>query len=272
MLIDTHAHINTMLNPTFDIPLTPQLVDEAKSIINESLSHTVQIIINVGTNIIESKNSIALAQQYPEIFATIGIHPNDCTDSWRSDITELIRLLQTKKENKIVAIGECGLDMHYPDYNLSRQQDAFRAQIDLALEHDLALVIHSRDAYDETLKMLDEYKNDIMRLVMHCFSYDQAFADYVAAQGWLLGIGGIISYPKNTELQKIIRQIDVKHVVLETDAPFLPMQSMRGKKNHPQYIALIANYIAQLRSEPVEVIAKQTTENARTLFALSRYK
>ena len=160
------------------------------------------------------------------------------------------------------------MDMHYPDYNLARQRDAFKAQIELALEHNLALIVHSRDAYDETLRILEEYKNNIRGAVMHCFSYDRAYADTVIAWNFVLGIGGTVTYPKNNELRTIVQNIDLQHIVLETDAPFLPPQSMRGKQNHPKYIRDIAEYIAQLRGESFDVIANQTTQNALALFKL----
>jgi TatD DNase family protein len=160
--------------------------------------------------------------------------------------------------------------MHYPDYNLNRQRDAFKAQIELALEHNLALVVHSRDAYDETLKILEEYKNNSMRATMHCFSYDQAFANIVTSWGFVLGIGGPITYPKNNELRNVVLNADLKNIVLETDAPFLPPQVIRGKQNHPKEIATIAQYIAELRGETFDVIAQQTTDNALKLFNLPR--
>jgi TatD DNase family protein len=162
------------------------------------------------------------------------------------------------------------MDMHYPDYNLKRQRDAFKAQIELALEHDLALIVHSRDAYDETLVILEEYKQNISRAVMHCFSYDQTFAKTVTDWNFMLGIGGTVTYPKNNELRSIVETIDIKNIVLETDAPFLPPQSIRGKQNHPKEIAPIAQFIANLRAESFEYIAQQTTKNALTLFDLNK--
>ena len=153
-----------------------------------------------------------------------------------------------------------------------KQRDAFKAQIELALEHNLALVIHSRDAYDETLRILEEYKNNITHAVMHCLSYDQAYADTVTAWNFFLGIGGTVTYPKNNDLRSIVQNINLKHIVLETDAPFLPPQTMRGKQNHPQFITIIAEYIAQLRGESFDAIANQTTDNALQLFGLDKNK
>ncbi len=267
MLIDTHCHINIMIKKTFDIPLQSNDIILAHDIIHEAQQHDVTHIINVGTSVIESINCIELAKKFNNVFAAIGIHPNDCTPQWRHDIQKLSTLI--KEENRIVAIGECGLDRHYPDYNIQRQQDAFKAQIELALNHNLALIVHSRDAYDETLYALEEFKDQITRGVIHCFSYDQAFAHQVTDWGFVLGIGGVITYPKNDFLRTIVAAINLQHIILETDAPYLPPQVIRGKKNHPKHIATIAQYIAELRNQPLEDIAHQTTINACTVFGIT---
>ena len=267
MLIDTHCHINMMIKNSFDTPLQKTDIPKAHTIIECAHNHDVKLIINVGTRSIENANCVLLAQTFPSVFATVGIHPND-SDTWQDDFKLLKNWVQKKESNKIVGIGECGIDMHYPDYNLVRQRDAFKAQIELALEHDLALIVHSRDAYDETLRILQEYHHNLTRATMHCFSYDQSFADTVTSWNFVLGIGGTVTYPKNNELRDIIQRINLKHVVLETDAPFLPPQIMRGKQNHPRHIKDIAEYIAQLRNESFDVIAEQTTRNAIALFKL----
>ena len=267
ILVDTHCHINMMVKSTFDTPLEESTLPQAQQIIAEAHKENVKIIINVGTRSIENENCILLARRFDSVFATVGIHPND-SETWQYDFTLLKKWVSEKEKNKIVGIGECGIDMHYPDYNLARQQDAFRAQIELALKYDLALVVHSRDAYDETLKILEEYKNNLSRAVMHCFSYDQAFAQTVIQWNFMLGIGGTITYPKNNELKEVVKNSSLSNIVLETDAPFLPPQNIRGKKNHPKEIATIAEYIAELRKENVKNIAQQTTHNALMLFGL----
>ena len=267
MLIDTHCHINMMIKSSFDTPLKKSDLPKAHIIIEQANAANVSTIINVGTRSIENDNCILLAQTFDSVFATVGIHPND-SDTWQKDFALLKRWVQKKEDNKIVGIGECGIDMHYPDYNLNRQRDAFKAQIELALENDLALVIHSRDAYDETLQILEEYQHNLSRAVMHCFSYDQAFAKTVTDWNFVLGIGGTVTYPKNNDLRTIVEAIDIKNIVLETDAPFLPPQVIRGQQNHPKEIATIAHFIADLRGESFESIAEQTTKNALNLFNL----
>lgn len=266
MLVDTHCHINIMVKKEFDTPLTKNMFPLAQQIVDDASKSDVKRIINVGTSLIESMNCIELAQTFEHVYATIGIHPNDCSDAWEKELKQLASHLRNKK---IVGIGECGLDFHYPEYDKQRQIDAFRFQIELALEHDLALVIHSRDAADETLKVLYEYKNDLKRGVFHCFSYDTSIAHDSIALGFVLGIGGTITYPKNEELRTIVKSISLDQFVLETDAPYLPPQYMRGKENHPREIKTIAQYIADLRNESFETIADATTRNALKLFEIS---
>jgi len=265
MLIDTHVHLNMMVKKKFDTPLTSDDLKKAEEIIFQAEQNNVTQFINVGTSVIESFNSVELAKKITPVFASIGIHPNDCTQEWLTDFEAIKEMLKKNKEY-IVAIGECGLDKHYPGYNLPRQKDAFRAHIELALEHNLPLIIHTRDAGDETLTVLDEYSKENLSGVIHCFSEDQSFADHAIDLGFVLGIGGTITYPKNEYRRDIVKNISLNTIILETDAPFLPPQIIRGKQNHPKYIKVIAEYIANLRNEPFEKIAHQTTENVRRIF------
>lgn len=268
MLIDTHCHINIMLKKNFEQPLTQAEIDAARDIIMQAQDNDVMTIVNVGTSLIESENCVILARHYDSLFATVGIHPNDCTESWREDFKKIEALAKNKEINKIVGIGECGIDLHYPNSNLSRQYDAFKAHIELALEHDLALVIHSRDAYDETLQLLEEFKKDIKRATVHCFSYDQIFADYAVENNFVIGIDGPITYPKNDVLRDVVKKTNLENIVLETDAPFLPPQTIRGKQNHPLHIKTIAQAVADTKGMTYEEVARQTTINAHKLFNL----
>lgn len=262
MLIDTHCHLNMMVKRTFDTPLSLDEIHNAQPIIHEALQHQVTTIINVGTSLVESLNCVELAKKYTSVFAAIGIHPNDCSMHWRNDLDELAKLL-LNKENKIVAIGECGLDKHYPDYNLQRQKDAFKAQIELALEHNLALIVHTRQAGQETLQALQEFKGQLTRGIIHCFSEDLDFAHAALDMGLVIGIGGTLTYPKNNLLRTIAQTLPLTSIVLETDAPFLPPQNLRGKQNHPLHIATIAHYLATLRNISIEEVSTITTQAAR---------
>jgi TatD DNase family protein len=267
MLVDTHCHVNMIIKATFDSAIQEQDLPQAKTISEEAKQHGVTSIINVGTSLQESINCITLAKAVPALYAAIGIHPNDATDAWASDLKNLESFLKNQKENKIVAIGECGLDFHYAGYNLERQEAAFRAQIEMALAYDLALIIHTRDAGAGVLAILEDYKdNASLRGTIHCFSEDQDFADRALAIGFVLGIGGTITYPKNQVLRAVVQQVGLENIILETDAPFLPPQSIRGKKNHPLYIRAIAEYIAELTGTTLEEVATKTTHNAERIF------
>lgn len=268
MLIDTHCHLNMMVKTEFDMSMMPDMINAAQKVIGEASTWGVTRIINVGTSLVESQNGVLLAERFDTVWATVGIHPNDATEKWKTDLQQLGAILKGASRQKIVGIGECGIDRHYPDYNLQRQYDVFKAQIELALEHDLALVIHSRDAYDETLRLLEEYVKHEPRAVVHCFSYDKMFADQVIAWQFYVGLGGPITYPKNEELRSIAKQLNLDHIVLETDAPFLPPQVIRGKQNHPKYIKTIAEYLADIREESFQTIANTTTKNALKLFEI----
>lgn len=268
MLIDTHCHINMMVKKDFDRPLTQEEYSLAATIVQEAAEAGVTKIVNVGTSLVESENCIELAKRFSSVYAAIGIHPNDLTDSWKDDLKKLAQYLERKEELKIVAIGETGMDKHYPDYNIVRQREAFKAQIELTLKHDLALVVHSRDAAEETLRCLEEYKDQGLRGTIHCFSEDLSFAQTAISWGFALGIGGTITYPKNSTLRSVIRAVGLTHIILETDAPFLPPQIIRGKQNHPKYIRIIAEYIAEELTVSLDSIAQKTSANAEKIFKI----
>ncbi len=272
MFIDTHCHANMMVKKDFDVPLSNDYYPKALGIFQSAEAIGVSTIINVGTSVVESDNCITLAQDFTHVFATIGTHPNDLTESWRDDIAHYKKLATHAYDNKIVGIGEIGLDYHYPHYNKQRQYDAFKAQIEIALQFDLAIVIHTRNAQDETLRVLDTYSNEKLRGVIHCFSEDLAFAQHAQELGFVIGLGGTITYPKNELLRTVCIETPLTNIVLETDAPFLPPQSLRGTQNSPRNIPLIAQAIADLKNVSIEEIARTTTANAYRVFTIDRYR
>lgn len=268
MLIDTHCHMNMMVKTKFDEPMQKNEFDLVRNIVDDAKVENVRRIINVGTSLVESNNCIEIAKRFENVYASIGIHPNDLTENWKDDFNEFKNLLKNKELNKIVAIGEVGIDMYRPGYDLKKQKDAFKAQIELALEHNLAIIVHSRSAPQETLRGLEEFKKDIKRCVIHCFSEDLSFAKQVIEWNFFIGIGGTLTYPKNDDLRNISRTVSLDNIVLETDAPFLPLQAFRGKQNNPKYIKMIAQYLADIREQTFHAVAQQTTINACKLFAL----
>ena len=134
MLIDTHCHLNLLIKNSFDVPLTQEDIQKAELFVTEAAESGVNQILTIGTNLIESTNCVMLAKAYGSVYAVVGIHPNDATQDWKKEIIALEKLLKNKEDNTIVAVGECGLDKHYPDFNIQLQKDVFKAQIELALE------------------------------------------------------------------------------------------------------------------------------------------
>lgn len=265
-LIDTHAHLNMCVKESETTPFSAQDMDRVRIIVAESVAANVTRIVTIGTTLLESTEGIQIAQEIPEVYATVGIHPNDIGQTWQHDLHAFRDFVQSAREHKIVGIGECGLDYHYPNFDKELQKKVFIKQIELALEYDLALVVHTRSAGFDTMEVLQNFKRDPLRATIHCFSEDQKFADAAVEQKLFLGIGGTVTYPKNNQLREIVQRVGLEHIVLETDAPFLPPQTMRGKKNHPREIATIAQYVAELLHNSAEAVALTTTTNARSLF------
>lgn len=265
--IDTHCHIVHMIGKTATAAFSETEAQEIRKILHQADQAGVTHIIEVATTQTESVLAVELSKLYGNIFPVVGIHPHEASTYHPDDLRALHRLVATHHE-RIVGIGECGLDRHYPDHNLPAQQDLFKAQIELALTYDKALVVHTRDAQDETYTMLQEYKDQLKRVTIHCYSNDLQFAQAVTAWGWFLGIGGTVTYPKNSYLRDIVTALGLTSLVLETDAPFLPPQSMRGKPNTPDQVATIAAYLAQILDCTLHEVAQQTTHNAEKLFNL----
>ena len=256
----------------FDVLLTQAQLADASGVIQQANEQDVTQIINVGTSLTESMNCVELARTFDPCYAAVGIHPNDCSTTWHEDLKTMkdhwFQKQDYKEFFKIVAIGEIGLDKHHPGYDIKCQIDSFKAQIEWALEYDLPVIIHTREAGTQTLQILKEYKGDKLRGVIHCFSEDQAFADRALELGFVLGIGGPLTYPKNDALREIFKRVPLEKIILETDAPFLPPQSIRGKQNSPKYIKEIAEFLANLRDIPFKEVADVTTNTAKTLFEL----
>lgn len=266
--VDTHCHINLIVHQEFNVHLSKQHIEDAQQIIAQAHKAHVRYIINVGTGIIDTQNCIALAQRYPELFVVAGLHPNDLTSSWHQEFAQICTLVKNAAELRIVGIGETGIDCYRSREKLPYQIDAFKAHIELALEHNLAIVVHTRQAAHETLQVLENYKNNLQKLIMHCYPYDLAIAQEIIAWGGSLGIGGPITYTNNNQLRGVVRAIDLSSLVLETDAPYLPPQHMRGKQNNPAQIPVIAQEVARIKQVPLQEVAQSTSQNARTIFGL----
>ncbi|MBP9765505.1 TatD family hydrolase [Candidatus Babeliales bacterium] len=248
---------------------THEEIEQFTTLVHQANINNVTSIINVGTNYEESVACVEIAKIFPNCYATLGIHPNDIDPSWPKTLEIFNDLLKNKHTNKIVGIGECGIDKHYPDFNLHQQQEVFHAQITMALDHNVALVIHSRDADQETYQALAQYKGEPnLKGTIHCFSSNQEYAEKYIELGFVLGFGGTMTYPKNETLRSVAKTIPLSKIILETDAPFLSPQAVRGTRNVPANILLIAQYLAELRNESEQHVMQTTTQTASHLFGI----
>ena len=265
MLIDTHCHLEMMLQYEQIATISKENYQTVEKIIDDAKNNNVTTLVTIGTTYERCLHGVTFAQKYDPVFATIGIHPCDITDSWQEELKKLAQLIPDKK-NKIVGIGETGLDFYHPGFNVELQKKVFRHQIELALTHNLAIVVHSRSAIDETLQILQEYKKNNLRGVIHCFGENISVARDIQQLNFMMGIAAIITYPKNESLRDAVRTLQLDNMVFETDSPFLPPQHLRGKQNSPAQVYTVAQYCAELLNLPLETVAEKTTKHAQTLF------
>ncbi len=265
MYIDTHCHINMMVKKQFDMLMSQSELQASDRIVADAAAAGVETILNVGTSVMESRNCIALATRHASVYATVGIHPCDATENWKEDFKLIRAMVERKAEDKIVGIGETGLDFYHKPFDKERQIAAFHEHIKLAIEFDLPLVVHVRESADAVLEVLGQYVGKA-RGVNHCFAQDAAFAAQLHEWGYYFGIDAPITYPKNDALREAIETIPLERLILETDAPFLSPQNRRGKQNSPAYIPQWAPKLAEIKGVSELDVAAMTTTNAKSLF------
>ncbi len=196
-------------------------------------------------------------------FAMMGLHPCSVNARYQQEL-QVVEYWLNKR--KFVAIGEIGIDLYWDKTFFEQQQDAFRMQINLAKKHEIPYVIHSRNSFDEVMEIVNEFKDDKLKAIFHCFSGNIAQAEQVIAAGdFKLGIGGVVTF-KNSGLDKVVEAIDLKHMVLETDAPYLAPMPHRGKTNLPEYLMLVAKKIAEIKKISLEEVVEVTTKNSMDVF------
>lgn len=196
-------------------------------------------------------------------FAMMGLHPCSVNADYQKEL-EVVEHWLSKR--KFAAIGEIGIDLYWDKTFFVQQQDAFRRQIQLAKQYKLPYVIHSRNSFNEVMEIVSEFKNENIKAIFHCFSGNVQQAEQVVAMGdFKLGIGGVITF-KNSGLDKVVEAIDLKHLVLETDAPYLAPAPHRGKRNDPEYLVLVAKKIAEIKNISIEEVAEVTTQNSREVY------
>ncbi|MBI2831994.1 MAG: TatD family hydrolase [Chloroflexi bacterium] len=259
-IIDTHAHLDMS---HFD--------SDRPEVIARALAAGVDNIICVGIDLDSSRKAIELAETYSRIFATAGIHPHEASKVTKSDMAILKEIA---KHPRVVAIGETGLDFYRNIAPREAQSRVLGWQLELAAELDLPVVIHSRQAEYEMLAVLRDWTSRNRKNgerppgVIHCFNGDNESARRYLDMGFFISIGAYIGYPASLRAHSAIRAIPPERLMVETDCPFLPPQSHRGKRNEPAYVVTTVELLAKIREVSPEMIAAQTTENARRLFRL----
>ena len=251
MMIDTHCHLGKNDYENLDVVI--------KHMDNN-------IMIASGADMTSNCENLELVKKYSNIYATIGMHPSEvsvydsaCLDWLESHIND----------DKVVGIGEIGLDYHYEGYDNDLQKKMFIEQIELAKKYHKVVVIHSRDATLDTLEIIKEYL-DGYPTVMHCYSGSVEVAHILTKMGVMLGIGGVVTFKNASKLVEVVREIDLKYLLLETDSPYLAPEPFRGKTNEPYNVLYVAKKIAEIKNISVSEVLEITTNNACKLFDLDR--
>lgn len=264
-LFDSHAHLNFK-----------GLKEDIDSIVRKSFENGMEGIINVGSRYDNSLLAVEQAQKYEKVYASIGFHPDHLKELKKEDIeTEIEKFKALSSDPKVVAIGEIGFDNYYyktgvnkdTKENHDKEKLIFKAFMELAVETDLPVIIHSRDAEEETLKIIAQYSKKLKKNgVVHCFTGSVKFAEGILDLGFYIGFTGIITYPKTDDLKEVVRRVPMDKMLIETDAPFLAPQAYRGKRNEPLYVEEVAKEIAKIKGLAMEEVVDETTKNAKKLF------
>lgn len=254
ILTDTHTHLYYERD-----------FDKRQQLMQRCLENKVERLFLPNVNSASIEMVSGLAAEFPSnCFPMLGLHPCDVKDDYLSEL-ETIR--QAAVNIKIYAVGEIGIDLYWDKSTLAIQQYAFRAQIKWAKELNLPIVIHCRDAFDEVYSVLSAEKDSSLRGIFHCFTGTKEQADAVIELGFFLGIGGVVTY-KNSGLDKVVAQLNVENIVLETDSPYLTPVPFRGKPNESSYLTYIAQKVADIKQIPIEELARITTANSKSIFAV----
>jgi TatD DNase family protein len=252
VFIDTHAHVQMT---EFDA--------DREETLARAKSAGIELMVTVGYHLEASQRAVEAAQRYSQVYASVGVHPHDAKHY--DEKTERA-LRELAGSPKVVAIGETGLDFFRDRSPRPAQIEAFRRQIHLAKERGLPLIVHDREAHQETMQILKEEQAEAV--VLHCFSGDLAMAEEAWARGYYTSIAGPVTYPKNEGLREVVRNARPDRFVLETDCPYLPPQAFRGQRNEPAHLLSTAHEVAILLGMSLDALGRLTSENARRLFSI----
>ncbi|MCK9443360.1 MAG: TatD family hydrolase [Tissierellaceae bacterium] len=255
MLIDSHAHLD---DKRFD--------GDRELLIRSLESNGIELVINIGADLQTSIASVSLAENYPNIYAAVGVHPHSAKEADQSTM-EIMRSFA--KRDKVVAIGEIGLDFYYDNSPRDLQRKWFKEQLKLAKEVDLPVVIHSRDAQQETFDILKEAAEDgKLRGVLHCYSGSAEMAVEYVKLGFYISLAGPVTFKNARVLREVAQTVPLDRLLVETDSPYLTPEPYRGKRNEPIFVKYVAGTIADLRDISYEELAKATNKNTKDLFGI----
>jgi len=254
LLIDTHAHLD---DARFD--------GDRDAMIARAREAGVENFVTIGCDLTTSRAAVELADRYPFVYATVGVHPHEAKqigDSWYDDLRRLAQ------HQKVVAYGEIGLDYHYNHSPPKLQRERFREQIVLARDLRLPIVVHTREAQDDTITVLKEENAADVGGVFHCFSGDARLAKDALDLGFLLSFSGVITFQNATMLRDIVKTVPMDRILVETDSPYLTPAPHRGKRNEPAHVRLVAEKIAAIQGMTTDQVAELTSQNARRVFKI----
>lgn len=253
MYFDTHVHLNS------------EEYTDIEEIINNALEAKVNKMVVVGYDLKSSIKAVEIASKYSFIYATVGIHPSEIKKMKEKDLQKIEELILNKK---VVAIGEIGLDYHWDKDNKEEQMEYFVKQIELANKYNLPIVIHSREAAEDTLNILKEFKEYYKKGIMHCYSYSLELAKEFIKLGFYLAFGGALTFLNSRTNKQIVKEIDLEYLLIETDAPYLTPHPYRGERNEPKFIALVVKEMANLKNIEESEVARITYNNACNLYGV----
>ncbi len=254
-IFETHAHYD---DKAFD--------SDRQELIGTLLNHEIGAVVNVGASISSSKRTLKLVKQYPFFYGAVGVHPSETAEL---EETGMAFLRDAALQERIVAVGEIGLDYYWDTPEREIQKYWFVRQLELAREVELPVIIHSREAAKDTLEILKAQKAGEIGGVIHCFSYSAEIARECLNLGFYLGIGGVITFPNARKLREVVQEAPLERIVLETDCPYLAPVPNRGKRNSSVNLIYIAEEIARMKSISYEEVVAATFENGKKLYKIS---
>lgn len=253
MVIDTHCHLN---DDKFSF--------DYKNIINNAKNENLKSIIIVGADLQSSKKALFIAEQFDNVYAIIGSHPEDA-DNFSNEAFDFYK--QNSSNKKVVGIGEIGLDYFYNKENKDKQKEILIKQIKLAYERKLPICFHLRDAYEDFIKIVNDNKQFLIHGgVIHCYSGSLEYAKELINFGFKLGIDGPITFKNNKKTVEVVQNLDISHFIVETDSPYLSPEPVRGTRNEPKNINFIVRKIAEIKNMSVKIVEQQLLKNTLELY------